>query len=158
MALTPREQYVMEKIREGLNYEEIADLLSITRERVKQIENMAKFKLSCEPKEELTLEEIVANLKITMNKVSEQLDELIIKCQLVSDQKKQELLNRNWDEVFCNKMSPRTYTCLMRAGTFKSVKDLMNEKQLMKTRNLGKKSIKEIKMLLNSKGLDLYYE
>jgi DNA-directed RNA polymerase subunit alpha len=53
-------------------------------------------------------------------------------------------------------LSVRSYNCLMRAG-IKDVKDLIakSEEDMMKVRNLGRKSLKEVKEKLEELGLSL---
>ena len=53
-------------------------------------------------------------------------------------------------------LSVRSYNCLMRAG-IKDVKDLISksEEEMMKVRNLGRKSLKEVKEKLEELGLSL---
>lgn len=53
-------------------------------------------------------------------------------------------------------LSVRSYNCLMRAG-IKDVKDLISktEEDMMKVRNLGRKSLKEVKEKLEEMGLSL---
>lgn len=53
-------------------------------------------------------------------------------------------------------LSVRSYNCLMRAG-IKDVKDLISksEEDMMKVRNLGRKSLKEVKEKLDELGLSL---
>ena len=53
-------------------------------------------------------------------------------------------------------MSVRSFNCLKRAG-IDTVEDLINrtEEEMMKVRNLGKKSLEEVIQKLHSLGLDL---
>ena len=53
-------------------------------------------------------------------------------------------------------MSVRSFNCLKRAG-IDTVEDLINrtEEEMMKVRNLGKKSLEEVIHKLHSLGLDL---
>ena len=53
-------------------------------------------------------------------------------------------------------LSVRSLNCLMRAG-IKDVKDLIakSEEEMMKVRNLGRKSLKEVKEKLEELGLSL---
>jgi len=71
-------------------------------------------------------------------------------------QKKEEenkLLEMSIEEL---DLSVRSYNCLKRAG-INTVEDLIKraEEDMMKVRNLGKKSLEEVKVKLNSLGLDL---
>ena len=56
-------------------------------------------------------------------------------------------------------MSVRSFNCLKRAG-IDTVEDLTNrtEEDMIKVRNLGKKSLEEVIQKLNSLGLDLKKE
>ena len=56
-------------------------------------------------------------------------------------------------------MSVRSFNCLKRAG-IDTVEDLINrtEDDMMKVRNLGKKSLEEVIQKLHSLGLDLKKE
>ena len=56
-------------------------------------------------------------------------------------------------------MSVRSFNCLKRAG-INTVEDLINktEEEMMKVRNLGKKSLDEVINKLHSFGLDLRNE
>ena len=56
-------------------------------------------------------------------------------------------------------MSVRSFNCLKRAG-IDTVEDLINrtEDDMMKVRNLGKKSLEEVILKLQSLGLELKHE
>ena len=56
-------------------------------------------------------------------------------------------------------MSVRSFNCLKRAG-IDTVEDLINrtEEDMIKVRNLGKKSLEEVIQKLHSLGLDLKHE
>ncbi len=56
-------------------------------------------------------------------------------------------------------MSVRSFNCLKRAG-IDTVEDLINhtEEEMMKVRNLGKKSLEEVILKLESLGLELKKE
>ena len=56
-------------------------------------------------------------------------------------------------------MSVRSFNCLKRAG-IDTVEDLINrtEEEMMKVRNLGKKSLEEVILKLQSLGLELKHE
>ena len=56
-------------------------------------------------------------------------------------------------------MSVRSFNCLKRAG-INTVEDLINktEEDMIKVRNLGKKSLEEVIAKLHSLGLDLKHE
>ena len=69
---------------------------------------------------------------------------------------KEKALDMNIDEL---ELSVRSYNCLKRAG-INTVDDLINksEEEMMKVRNLGKKSFDEVKEKLKSLGFDLSSE
>ena len=66
---------------------------------------------------------------------------------------KEKVLEMNIDEL---ELSVRSYNCLKRAG-INTVEDLINksEEEMMKVRNLGKKSLEEVIAKLRSLGFDL---
>ena len=70
--------------------------------------------------------------------------------------KKEKVLEMTIEEL---DMSVRSFNCLKRAG-IDTVEDLINrtEEDMMKVRNLGKKSLEEVIQKLNSLGLDLKKE
>ncbi len=67
--------------------------------------------------------------------------------------KKEKVLNMNIEEL---DLSVRSYNCLKRAGV-NTVEDLVckSEDEMMKVRNLGKKSLEEVLQKLESMGLNL---
>jgi len=69
------------------------------------------------------------------------------------DERKDRLLEMNIEEL---DLSVRSYNCLKRAG-INSVQDLVqrNEDDMMKVRNLGKKSLEEVTQKLSQLGLTL---
>lgn len=72
------------------------------------------------------------------------------------DSGKEKLLEMTIEEL---DLSVRSFNCLKRAG-INTVNDLIekSEEEMMKVRNLGKKSFEEVKEKLNSLGLDLSSE
>ena len=56
-------------------------------------------------------------------------------------------------------LSVRSFNCLKRAG-INTVEDLINksEEDMMKVRNLGRKSLEEVMQKLQSLGCSLYHE
>ncbi|MCX8030466.1 MAG: DNA-directed RNA polymerase subunit alpha [Thermodesulfovibrionales bacterium] len=64
-----------------------------------------------------------------------------------------EYLNKSIDEL---ELSVRSYNCLKNAG-IKTIRELVQktEYEMLKTKNFGRKSLNEIKDLLNSRGLHL---
>ncbi|MDP3049954.1 MAG: DNA-directed RNA polymerase subunit alpha C-terminal domain-containing protein, partial [Eubacteriales bacterium] len=69
------------------------------------------------------------------------------------EEKKNKLLEMPIEEL---DLSVRSYNCLKRAG-INTVEELIqrNEEEMMKVRNLGKKSLEEVVRKLNELGLDL---
>ena len=69
------------------------------------------------------------------------------------EDKKEKVLEMTVEEL---DLSVRSYNCLKRAG-INTVDDLINKspEDMMKVRNLGKKSFDEVKAKLNSLGFDL---
>lgn len=72
------------------------------------------------------------------------------------DKGKEKILEMTIEEL---ELSVRSFNCLKRAG-INTVDDLINksEEDMMKVRNLGKKSFEEVKEKLQSLGFDLYSE
>ena len=70
-----------------------------------------------------------------------------------SDNAKEKVLDLTIDEL---DLSVRSFNCLKRAG-IDTVEDLINrtEEDMIKVRNLGKKSLEEVIAKLHSLGLDL---
>ena len=69
------------------------------------------------------------------------------------ENRKDKLLEMTIEEL---ELSVRSFNCLKRAG-INTVDDLINKspEDMMKVRNLGKKSFDEVKAKLNSLGFDL---
>src|SRR5213595_2363601 len=67
-----------------------------------------------------------------------------------------DLLDRSVDEL---ELSVRSYNCLKNAG-IKTIRDLVqrSEREMLATKNFGKKSLNEIKEILNGMGLDFGME
>ena len=72
------------------------------------------------------------------------------------ESKKEKVLEMPIEEL---ELSVRSYNCLKRAG-IATVEDLANksESDMMKVRNLGKKSLDEVTNKLHSLGLDFIHE
>ena len=72
------------------------------------------------------------------------------------ESKKEKVLEMSIEEL---ELSVRSYNCLKRAG-ISTVEDLANKSQedMMKVRNLGKKSLDEVTNKLHSLGLDFVKE
>lgn len=83
-----------------------------------------------------------------------ELDEMAINMEVMSEQAKEtgnKVLDMTIEEL---DLSVRSYNCLKRAG-IQSVQELAqkSEEEMIKVRNLGKKSLKEVKDKLNELGL-----
>ena len=74
----------------------------------------------------------------------------------VEEAKKEKVLEMSIEEL---ELSVRSFNCLKRAG-IATVEDLINksEADMMKVRNLGKKSLDEVIAKLHSLGLDFAHE
>ena len=72
------------------------------------------------------------------------------------ESKKEKVLEMTIEEL---ELSVRSFNCLKRAG-ISTVEDLTNktENEMMKVRNLGKKSLEEVTAKLRSLGLDFAKE
>ena len=75
---------------------------------------------------------------------------------VICTDKEEELLSKGIEDL---DLSVRSYNCLRRAGIV-TIKDLISEtdNDIIKCRNLGRKSYMEIKIKLNELGLDLLQE
>ena len=194
--LTPREEKVLELRNQGLTIEQVGKELGITRERVRQIESKANYRLEYAKKRELsevrndcvkaikwlrenrnnyeeksymvdacldTIEREVRKLDIVISVLNGEYD-FDIEQEINKEQ--HPILDKPISEL---NLSVRAYNCLMRYFTFGccsygkdtiknlKVRDLCNltEEDLMKVKNLGLKSLKEIKDKLESLGLKL---
>ena len=89
------------------------------------------------------------SLFIDLSEAAQQADVMIEK----EDNAKEKVLEMSIDEL---ELSVRSYNCLKRAG-INTVEDLTNksEEDMMKVRNLGKKSFEEVRAKLQSLGFDL---
>lgn len=132
---------------------------SVEDTRVGQVTNYDKLTLelwtdgSINPREALSLAAkiLTEHLNLFMG-----LTDYIENIGTIMVQKKEEenkLLEMSIEEL---DLSVRSYNCLKRAG-INTVEDLTKrtEEDMMKVRNLGKKSLEEVKVKLNSLGLDL---
>lgn len=192
--LTPREEKVLELRNQGLTLEQVGKELGITRERIRQIEMKANYKLEYAKKRELNevRNDCIKAIKWLRENRNSEKTYMIDACLDTIEKEVRKLdvvisvLNGEYDfdiEQEINKeqhpildkpiadlnLSVRSYNCLMRYFTFgcinygkqpidePKVKDLCNltEEDLMKVKNLGFKSLKEIKDKLESLGLKL---
>ena len=136
--------------------------LSIENTRVGQITDYDKLTLdvytngTLEPDEAVSLAAKVLsehlNLFIDLSEAAQQADVMIEK----ADDAKEKVLEMSIEEL---ELSVRSYNCLKRAN-ISTVEDLISksESEMMKVRNLGKKSFDEVTAKLHSLGLDFAQE
>ena len=142
--LTEREREVL-KMRSGLYYnkpytlEEVGKELGVTRERIRQIEAKAIRKIYYYWQRKKRLQEF--------NQANE------ISKEVITEAKKTKVNNMPIEVL---DLSVRSYNCLKRAN-INTVGELTlkTEKELMRIRNLGRKSLKEIIQKLEERGLYL---
>lgn len=134
--------------------------LNITRERVRQIKDKTIAKLSHKGVIKTFLVSSDKYALISMEEREEMKKELLAK---MTYELALEIVNNHNEELFTNSkdmditeldLSVRSYNCLKRAG-IDCVSKLcnMNYEKVLKIRNLGKKSLKEIKEKLAELGL-----
>ena len=133
--------------------------LSIENTRVGQITDYDKLTLdvytngTLEPDEAVSLAAKVLSehlsLFIDLSEAAQQADVMIEK----EDNAKEKVLEMNIDEL---ELSVRSYNCLKRAG-INTVEELTNRtpEDMMKVRNLGRKSLEEVLAKLKELGLEL---
>ena len=164
--LTEREQSVlMCRFQQKMTLEQCGKEYGITRERIRQIEAKALRKLrhptkavmmQAVPKTEMQRQ---AGEYVKLQRENEWLKKALetlmekmgVECRVVSaDMERAEMPIEELD------LSVRSYNCLHRAGVY-NLQDLaeMDEKKLMKVRNLGRKSFEEIKAKLAERGIKL---
>ena len=136
--------------------------LVVENTRVGQVTDYDKLTLdvftngTLEPEEAVSLAAKVLsehlNLFIDLSDAAQQAEIMIEK----ENDAQEKVLEMNIDEL---ELSVRSYNCLKRAG-INTVDDLINksEEEMMKVRNLGKKSFDEVKEKLQSLGFDLSSE
>ncbi len=132
---------------------------SVENTRVGQITDFDKLSLEVWTNGVITAEEAVSlaakiliehfNLFLSLSDVAERTNLMVEK----SDSKITKNLDVTIDEL---ELSVRSYNCLKRAG-INTVQDLTSktEEEMMKVRNLGRKSLDEVIEKLHSMGLDL---
>lgn len=160
--LTQREQEIF-SLRDihGYTLEAVAERLNRTRERIRQIESKAirklrhpyRMKILQRGKELSEWEKEVNELEAKLIKKKDDLiyqlnhpEEIVIDIKDDYDSK----------ELYKLDLSVRTYNCLRRGG-YKTLGDLrdVSYEDLMKVRNLGKKSLKEIETMLKEYGIKI---
>lgn len=159
--LLPREKEIIDlRYKERLTYQEIAKKQELTRERIRQILAKSLRKLMCRQnefiaismkehnniidelkKEHLRLQKEIYLTALSKRKDEPMPDELIV----INDMPIEEL-----------DLAVRAYNCLKRSR-INTVGELigLTETQLIRIRNLGRKSFDHIKQVLLSKGLEL---
>ena len=136
--------------------------LTVENTRVGQVTDYDKLTLdvftngALEPDEAVSLAAKVLsehlNLFIDLSEAAQQVDVMVEK----ENDAQEKVLEMNIDEL---ELSVRSYNCLKRAG-INTVNDLIEKsaEEMMKVRNLGKKSFDEVKEKLHSLGYDLNSE
>lgn len=157
--LTDREQEVMNKrFVEGYTLEATGRQMGITRERVRQIEAKSLRKLK-HPARNIILRKgkEAQLLQDDINKLIKELmlkkEELINSINAANFTKEELLETKSIEEL---DFSVRTFNCLKRSKV-NTLNDLikMSDDDLYKVRNLGRKSLREIKEKLKERGLSL---
>ena len=163
--LTEREKRVLElRFRHNLDLEKTGKEFGVTRERIRQVEAKALRKLRVRQK----LWKMIPMRE--MNKVVVEKDGLILKNQILQDHlsKLMERQGKSQQEIKeavkgepkkrisidDMDLSVRSYNCLKRAGL--DFTDQLEEKtyrEMMRVRNLGKKSLEEVKRKMEELGL-----
>ena len=174
--LNDREIYCLKAYYKELrNFENIGKSLNITRARVDQIIRKAIMKLKHSSKELLIQgkdkfelislnekEEIIKEFKekisydliiewVENHEITEELLELCHNILYAYGNRQKEPEDMNIEEL---DLSVRSYNCLKR-GNINTLKDLTSRTRdvMMKIRNLGKKSLKEVELKLKEMGL-----
>lgn len=171
--LTLREQQVIEmRYKRCLNLEEVGREFGVTRERIRQIEAKAIRKLKrLQYKEYLLVgKEMLSEYKSLKLQYKDLIEDLKHNISLTK-YSIEELKNLGIPDGVCTtiaetgipierlELSVRSFNCLKRSGintTFDLIK--MTEEDLMKVRNMGSKSRKEIILKLQEFGLNLKEE
>ena len=161
--LNEREFYiVIEVFKNGLKLEQIGKLLGITRERVRQI--LEKTLRRIKYREKYFIYGEYANLeKIALKEYEEYKEKLLAKwtyesaCEFLENYNQEQnntLESKLYDSWEKYDFSVRTWNCLKRAN-IKTVGDIveLGTFGLLKLKNMGKKSVKEIMKHLNEDGI-----
>ena len=170
--LTEREQKVLKfRYMEGLSLEDTGKEFGVTRERIRQVEAKALRKLRHPSRRKLiecgsaVLDELTA-LQEQLNRTKEELQrEILKKKQELKDLKDGDpdtvkdilVANGALDTRIENMgLSVRAYNCCVRAG-YKSADEFVGKKQsdLMKIRNLGRKSMEDLIRKLSECGIEI---
>lgn len=150
--LMPREDQLL-RLRFGigqtaLTLREVAELWDVSTERIRQVEAKALRKLR-HPSRRRILEPLARPYGVASVQLPEPRS-----AQKPSSQERLENLLRNLDEI---EWSVRAYNCLIDALGLRKVWQLCEktEWELMATRNIGRRSLKEVKEALTEMGLTL---
>lgn len=169
--LTEREQgVIMCRFRRKLTLEQTAKEYGITRERIRQIEAKALRKLR--RPDRISMIRAVPRIELhkeihAYTKLQEDYDLLAKAFETLTAQKAEpgviipmatmaDILNTPLENL---DLSIRSYNCLKRYGK-NTLRDLveMPESELIKVRNLGRKSVAEVKAKLAERGVNLRQE
>ena len=164
--LNEKELFVINKrFKEKQTLEQIGNILGVTRERIRQIENKAIGKLSSKRYIREIIKDSVKNELIEKEKNDKLYNEIKekmtyeIALQIVGEQmsyeKALEIVNKKCEGISIANIgfSCRTVNCLQRANIF-TLDELLthSEEDLLKIRNFGRKCIEEVNdFLLKSK-------
>ena len=167
--LTPREEIVINyHWKDGLTLEEIGTQLNVTRERARQIETKALTRLRHPARWNMILgvHDLLEEKHNLQQELTDSIEELKRKIQEVKklsifipqdiNEQIEALVGKEETSLIDLELSVRSQNCLTRAG-LKTLKDITDktEEELMKIRNLGRKSCKEIKNKVHELGLKL---
>ncbi|MFA5698040.1 MAG: DNA-directed RNA polymerase subunit alpha C-terminal domain-containing protein [Candidatus Izemoplasmatales bacterium] len=162
-SLTEREiRIVTKRLIEGLTLESVGIQEGVTRDRIRQIEAKALRKLRHPSRlYYIRYGEEVADLQDDIEKLTGQL--LVARARLIDQinnpstiplTEEEKVLSTLSTKIVDMDFSVRTYNCLKRSG-IETLSQLvqMTMIDLMKVRNLGRKSLKEINCKLEARGL-----
>lgn len=160
--LTEREARLFVKIwKYGFTFEAVAKQEGVTKERIRQIVNKAVRKIKHPSrlvilrfgKEVKDLQDDITKLTLELSNKKQELIEQINNPQKIVLTKEEKLESIKIEDL---DLSVRAYRCLKRANINK-LTDLLqkSETDLMRIRNLGRKSLKEIILKLNDMGFSL---
>lgn len=163
-ALTERERRILEmRYRDGMTYDEIGNVIGVTKERVRQIAARSERKLRYPPR----LKKMACVTKADYDAVMAELQEMKDKCAALEEllNKKQASENDIIGAVVKSNasrgienldLSVRSYNCLRRANinTIAELSDVTYP-ELIKVRNLGKRSAQEICQKMSAIGLPI---
>lgn len=167
--LTPREEAVINYYwKDGLTLKEIGEQLDVSGERVKQIATKALARLRHPARWNMIIgvHDLLEEKHNLQQELTDSIEELKRKIQEVKklsifipqdiNEQIEALVDKEETSLIELELSVRSQNCLTRAG-LKTLKDITDktEEELMKIRNLGRKSCKEIKNKVHELGLKL---